>query len=303
MSQEKYIGMDVHQATISVAVMDAGGKLIRFCNNYSRVAIIRMMWHVSLRTRMAAYGFAVSATFSICTLVLTCLLATAGQALPKRPVNRPSQNTLSVDCHGNEEPQRVLSSVALSEDETWRAYVEVNVQSKLGCLHTTRLWVAKADHPYRLIYLVPPKRDLAENGMEILGWARNSKMLLAKTELWQFGSDAADQQQVLALDASTGVVYEPELEAMLQGRKDKQCAFRVTDAGFSSDTNVVILVRAKFFTALEVDETESDVPAAKRCGNTEETWSFNYATGEVKQVGNAETLHLFKKFQPNRQAK
>jgi hypothetical protein len=27
MSQEKYIGMDVHQATISVAVMDAGGKL------------------------------------------------------------------------------------------------------------------------------------------------------------------------------------------------------------------------------------------------------------------------------------
>jgi hypothetical protein len=28
MSQEKYIGMDVHQATISVAVMDASGKLI-----------------------------------------------------------------------------------------------------------------------------------------------------------------------------------------------------------------------------------------------------------------------------------
>ena len=27
MSQEKYIGMDVHQATISVAVMDAQGKL------------------------------------------------------------------------------------------------------------------------------------------------------------------------------------------------------------------------------------------------------------------------------------
>jgi hypothetical protein len=26
MSQQKYIGMDVHQATISVAVMDSGGK-------------------------------------------------------------------------------------------------------------------------------------------------------------------------------------------------------------------------------------------------------------------------------------
>jgi hypothetical protein len=90
---------------------------------------------------------------------------------------------------------------------------------------------------------------------------------------------------------------------MLQDRKDKQCAFRVTDAGFSSDKNVVILVRAKFSTAHEVDETESDVPTAKRCGDTEETWSFNYATGEVKQVGNTEPSHLFKKFLPNPQAK
>jgi len=31
MSHEKYIGMDVHQATISAAVMDAGGKLIMEC--------------------------------------------------------------------------------------------------------------------------------------------------------------------------------------------------------------------------------------------------------------------------------
>jgi hypothetical protein len=28
MNQDKYIGMDVHQATISVAVMDSSGKLI-----------------------------------------------------------------------------------------------------------------------------------------------------------------------------------------------------------------------------------------------------------------------------------
>ena len=31
MHQEKYIGMDVHQATISVAVMDSQGKLIMEC--------------------------------------------------------------------------------------------------------------------------------------------------------------------------------------------------------------------------------------------------------------------------------
>jgi hypothetical protein len=31
MSQEKYIGMDFHQATISAAVMDAHGKLLMEC--------------------------------------------------------------------------------------------------------------------------------------------------------------------------------------------------------------------------------------------------------------------------------
>jgi transposase len=40
MSQEKYIGMDVHQATISVAVMDAGGKLIMECLLETKAAAI-----------------------------------------------------------------------------------------------------------------------------------------------------------------------------------------------------------------------------------------------------------------------
>jgi hypothetical protein len=214
-------------------------------------------------------------------------------------VSRPSQNTLFVSCEENEKPKRILSPVALSEDKTWRAYVEVNVQSDQGCLHTTRLWVAKANGPYRLVYLIPPKRDRVENGMEIMGWARNSRLLLVQTELWQFGSDAPDWQQVLAIDVATGIVYEPNLEALLEDPNDKKCAFRVTDAGFSSDRNVVILIRVKFFTFFDVDETEVDVPAAKRCRRAEETWSFNYANGEIKKLENTEQLHLFKTFVPN----
>jgi len=31
MSQEKYIGLDVHQATVSAAVMDGNGKLLMEC--------------------------------------------------------------------------------------------------------------------------------------------------------------------------------------------------------------------------------------------------------------------------------
>jgi hypothetical protein len=138
--------------------------------------------------------------------------------------------------------------------------------------------------------------------MEILGWARHSSMLMAKTELWQNASDAPGVQQVLAIDASTGMVYEPDLEAMLAGHKEKQCTFRVTDAGFGVDTNVTILIRARFFTALDVDESEADVLRAKRCGNTEETWSFNFATGETKQLKNTDALRLFRKFLSNGRA-
>ena len=40
MSQEKYIGMDLHQATVSVAVVDSGGKLIMECILETKAATI-----------------------------------------------------------------------------------------------------------------------------------------------------------------------------------------------------------------------------------------------------------------------
>jgi hypothetical protein len=235
--------------------------------------------------------------------ILVLLLPVAGltQQAPANPsASVPSQKTLFVGCEEKGKSKHVLSPVSLSEDEKWRAYVEVDVPSDPECLHTTRLWVARASAPFRLVYLIPPKRTAVGNGMEILGWAKNSRMLLVMTEEWQEGSDAPNWQRVLAIDAGTGMVYEPELEAMLEARKGKQCAFRVTDAAFSADRNVSILVRARFHTATEVDETEADMPAEKRCGPAEETWSFNFATGEIKQVANTQPMLLFKRSLLNR---
>lgn len=193
----------------------------------------------------------------------------------------------------------MFSPISLSEEGSWRAYVEVDPQDSRLCLSTTRLWVSKARSPYRLVYMMPPERTAQRNGMEILGWARNSRMLLVLTEQWQVGSDAPDGQQVLAIDAGTGMVYEPNLTEMLEAHKGKQCSFRVTDAGFGSDENVNILVRARFSTWFDEDETLEDVPPVKRCGDFEQTWSFNFATGEIKTVANTEPWQIFKKFVPN----
>lgn len=205
---------------------------------------------------------------------------------------------VNVGCEQKQETNPIFSPVSLSEQGTWSAYVEVDLGSRL-CLSTTRLWVSKAGSPYRLVYMMPPKRMAQRNGMEILGWARNSNMLLVMTQQWQVGSDAPEDQQVLAIDAETGIVYEPNLSELLEPRQGKQCSFHVTDAGFSSEGDVDILVRARFATWFDEDEALEDVPPAKRCGNFEETWSFNFATGEIKTVANTDSLQIFKKFLPN----
>ncbi|HEV2248846.1 MAG TPA: hypothetical protein VGW37_19550, partial [Terriglobia bacterium] len=137
-------------------------------------------------------------------ILLNLALPLAGVA--ERSATSPSdkissENTLWVGCGENKTSRQVLSPLSLSEAGDWRAYVEVDARDDGGCLNTTRLWVARAGSPYRLVLMMPPERTTQQNGMEILGWARNSSMLLVLTEQWQVGSDAADTQQVLAIDA------------------------------------------------------------------------------------------------------
>jgi hypothetical protein len=54
MSQEKYIGMDVHQATISVAVRDSAGKLIMECILETKAATILAALSATSPERAAA---------------------------------------------------------------------------------------------------------------------------------------------------------------------------------------------------------------------------------------------------------
>ena len=44
MSSEKYIGLDVHQATISVAVMDCQGKVIMESILETKASTILVLW-------------------------------------------------------------------------------------------------------------------------------------------------------------------------------------------------------------------------------------------------------------------
>jgi hypothetical protein len=104
--------------------------------------------------------------------------------------------------------QPTTKDVPVSEDAQWRAHVEVDVSSEGGCKHTTQLWISGPDGLKRMEYMIPPKRTASGNGMEVLGWATKSSLLLVKTLEWQLGSDAEPTEQVLAIDAKTGMVYK-----------------------------------------------------------------------------------------------
>jgi hypothetical protein len=227
------------------------------------------------------------------TLCMLCAAGAGGQSPAWPPPDSAVGDTLFADC-AKLRAHHVISPLSLSQDGLWRAYVDVD-QGSPECLLKSSLWIARADGHWQLAYFMAPARDNGGNGMQILGWMPGPSVALVKTERWQWGSDADDIQRVLAIEASTGRVYEPRLDDILEAHRGKQCWFHVQDAGFASRTSLEILLRVKLRTAYDVDETEDDVAPEKRCGNLEETWNFDYSSAyEVKQVSNQQPLLLFR---------
>jgi hypothetical protein len=227
------------------------------------------------------------------TLFIMWPAGAAAQPSQWPPPDSAVGDTLFPDC-AKTRARHVTSPLSFSENRLWRAYVDVDQKSP-ECLLRSSLWTAGADGRYELAFFMAPERENGGNGMQILGWMPGSSILLVKTERWQWGSDAEDIQQVLAIEASTGRVYTPRLEDVLDAHRGKQCWFRVEDAGFANRNSIEIVVRVKLGTAHDLDETDDDVPVDKRCGNLEETWNFDYSSAyEVKQVSNQQPLLLFR---------
>jgi hypothetical protein len=227
------------------------------------------------------------------TLFVLCAAGAGGQSPVWPPPDSAVGDTLFADC-AKMRAHHVVSLLSVSQDSLWRAYVDVD-QGSPECLLKSSLWIGRADGPYQLAYFITPAREAGGNGIQILGWMPGSPVVLVKTERWQWGSDARDTQQVLAIEASTGRVYEPKLDDILAAHQGKQCWLHVENAGFANGTNLEILVRVKLATAYDVDETEADVTPGKRCGDLEETWSFDYSSAyEVKQVPTRQPLLVFR---------
>lgn len=230
-------------------------------------------------------------TFFILFALGAAVAAAQPHAWP--PPDAAVGDTLFADC-AKVRAHHVVSPLSFSENGLWRAYVDVD-QGNPECLLKSSLWIAQGDGAYQLAYFIAPERGAGGDGMQILGWMPGSSVVLVKVEQWQWGSDASDIQRLLAIDASKGLVYEPKLSDILEAHAGKQCGLRLEDAGFAMGTSLEILVRVKLATAYEVDGSPDDVPPAKRCGDLEETWNFNYSSAyEVTRVANGQHLLVFR---------
>ena len=139
--------------------------------------------------------------------------------MPLIPSLGCAEGTLHVRCDAHAELKHVKSPVSYSKDKKWRAYVDVQVRGDVGCTYTSQLRVGPADGEYRVAYMISPEQYLYGNGIEILSWVHSGSVLLVRTDQWQDGSDALDDPDVLAIDARSGLVYKPDLNAMLKSRK------------------------------------------------------------------------------------
>ena len=131
---------------------------------------------------------------------MLCAVGADGQSPTWPPPDSTVGDTLFADCSKTQAPH-VVSPWSFSENGQWRAYIEVD-QGTPECLLKSSFWIGGPGGQYQLAYFLAPERAAGGNGMQILGWMPGSSIVLMKTERWQWGSDATDTQQVLAIEAN-----------------------------------------------------------------------------------------------------
>ena len=77
---------------------------------------------------------------------------------------------------------------------------------------------------------------------------------------------------------------------MLESRKTDRCYLRIDDAALAPGKSVIILVRAQFQTYFDGDETEKNVIPQPNCNKTNEIWSFNFNTGQIRRLSDTDPV-------------
>lgn len=219
------------------------------------------------------------AFFSCAALVLTVLL-------PRQGCTQDLSNTLNVSCGGKLTAKDVKSSVLTSPQNANRAYSEISVRpSARNCANSSRLFVQSPwrGKQYNLVFLQEPTDLQQGNGIRIVDWSRDGRLLLFEVILWQYGSDARPDKDILIYDTKSGVFSPLRFEDFIR-QFGEGCFVTMNPAGFSPDNQAVLEVTAR------QDYDEEHHPVKPRCAERKGLWSYDPSTYKMKALTSANTV-------------
>jgi hypothetical protein len=179
---------------------------------------------------------------------INCCLLVLLSAVPVVAQTEP--NTFSLSCWdtrrgGTFQSRQAKTPVVKSSGGS--AYAETVAQASTNagqaqfCKNTVRLFYAKDDGKYNLVY---EKAGLEDQGVgiRIAGWSHSGTQLLIEVGAWGYDRDSEVTKSALALDADTGQVRELPLPDAFERALGKDCEFDSSVVGWGVDDSVLVRI-------------------------------------------------------------
>jgi hypothetical protein len=153
------------------------------------------------------------------------------------------------------------------------------------CLNTTTLWVSRGHlHSYRPIFTQSPVYpNLEGNGMQIVDWSSDGRLLL--TEMWQWNTepnDAPIPHTILVFEPQKAAKYQIDVYRLVDDQKNRDCEVQFDLFGFTLDGWVAL--RARISTFYDVDENETTKPKNLKCRESTQWLAINPLTQARRSI-------------------
>jgi hypothetical protein len=195
---------------------------------------------------------------------------------------------LWVNCDPASGKNAVVVGPAVTAKNGSRAWVQVvSVVAPIEgmCLNTTTLWVSRGHlHPNLPIFTQSPVYpNLEGNGMQIVDWSPNGRLLL--TEMWQWNTepnDAPIPRSILVFESQKKVKHQIDIYRLIDDQKGRDCEVQFDLIGFTPDGWVSLKVRISTF--YDVDENEATKPKHLKCQESTQWLAINPFTQARRSV-------------------
>lgn len=195
---------------------------------------------------------------------------------------------LWVNCDSSSGKNAVVVGPAVTAKNGSRAWVQVvSVVAPLKgmCLNTTTLWVSRGHwHPYLPIFTqAPVYPNLEGNGMHIVDWSPDGRLLL--TEMWQWNTEANDApipRSILVFEPQKTARHQIDVHRLVDDQKERDCEVQFDLLGFSPDDWVAL--KARISTFYEADESETTKPKQRKCRESTQWLAINPFTQARRSI-------------------